>query len=83
VFRTLPARKLYGFTEPLPPTNGTVAVTVPVDADRSYPHHLDTGAGLFRIAPVPPPAGDQLEIRVWTPGTGSVTVSSLELEPAG
>jgi len=67
----------------IPPTNGTVAVTVPVDADRSYPHHLDTGAGLFRISPIPPPPGDQLEIRVWTPGAGSVTVSSLELEPAG
>jgi len=65
------------------PTNGSEAVTLPVDATRSYPQHLDTGAGPFRITPEPPPPGDPLEIRVWTPGGRPVAVSSLELVPSG
>ncbi len=64
-------------------TNGQEAVTVPVDVVRTYPHHTYTGAGPFRITPVEPPPGDQLEVRVWTPGGASVAVYSVELRPAG
>ncbi len=64
-------------------TNGQEAVTVPVDEPRTYPHHVYTGAGPFRITPVEPPPGDQLEVRVWTPGGAPVVVYSVELQPVG
>jgi hypothetical protein len=67
----------------VPPTNGSEVVTLPVDATRAYPERLYTGAGPFRIKPEPPPPGDPLEIRVWTPGGGQVAVSSLEFVPSG
>ncbi|MGC8463982.1 MAG: DUF2079 domain-containing protein [Acidimicrobiales bacterium] len=64
-------------------TNGQEAVTLPVDEPRTYPHHVYTGAGPFRITPIEPPPGDQLEVRVWTPGGAPVAVYSVELQRAG
>jgi hypothetical protein len=64
-------------------TNGQEAVTLPVDEVRTYPHHTYAGAGPFRITPVEPPPGDQLEVRVWTPGGAPVAVYSVELQLAG
>ncbi len=64
-------------------TNGQEAVTVPVDEPHTYPHRTYTGAGPFRITPAEPPPGDQLEVRVWTPGGAPVAVYSVELQRAG
>jgi hypothetical protein len=67
----------------VPPTNGFTATTLDVDARRTYPTHPYGGAGPFRILPVPPAPGDELEVRVWTAGGGLVSVSSVELSRAG
>jgi len=65
----------------VPPTNGPITVSLPVDALQVYPDNVYGGFALFRILPVPPTPGDALEIRVWTPGGGAVSVSSLHLAP--
>lgn len=67
----------------IPPTNGSAAVTFPVDATYSYPYDLYSGWGPFRIVPTQSSPGNQLEIRVRTPGRGLVNVSSLELIAIG
>jgi hypothetical protein len=63
----------------LPATTGMVAETVPVVLPGLAPQSVYHGVGPFRIVPVTPPIGNQLEIRVWSPGGGPVSVASLEL----
>lgn len=63
----------------LPPTNGRRAVSTPVDLSRLASQHTYSGMGPFRILPQPPPPGNELEVRVWSPGGGTVSVSSVEL----
>lgn len=64
-------------------TSGETRVSSPVvvladtPGQRSY-----KGDGIFRIAPFPAPLGDNLEVRVWTPGGEVVTVYSIELQQA-
>lgn len=65
----------------IPPTNGPRAVTLVVDARHLYGAHTYEGVGPFTMLPVSPPPRNALEIRVWTPGGGVVTVASLELIP--
>ncbi len=65
----------------IPPTNGLRAVSLNVDARRAYSEHAYGGEGPFSILPVAPPPGNRLEIRVWTPSGGLVSVASLELVP--
>ena len=64
----------------VPSTNGLRAVSLEVDARRVFPEPVYGGVGPFAILPVGAPSGNQLEIRVWTPGGGLVSVASLELE---
>ncbi len=67
----------------IPPTDGPRVVTMPVVL-RTTPGPTPFGGfGPFRIQPVPPPPGDQLELRVWSPGGGEVSVASLELVKSG
>ena len=67
----------------IPPTNGFTAVSLAIDARHSYPTHTYAGTGPFRILPVAPLPGDELEVRVWTAGGGLVSVSAVELVSAG
>ncbi len=67
----------------IPPTNGFTDVPLAVDARRTYPTHTYAGAWPFRILPVAPQPGDELEVRVWSAGGGLVSVSAVELTPAG
>jgi hypothetical protein len=63
----------------VPATNGSVAITMSFALDGLAAEKLYRGLGLFSVDPVPPPPGNQLEIRVWSPGGGLVSVASLEL----
>jgi uncharacterized membrane protein len=65
----------------VPASNGTRAVSLVVDARRVYPPAVYRGFGPFAIDPVPPTSRNQLEVRVWSPGGGSVSVASIEVAP--
>ncbi len=66
----------------MPPTNGSEALSVIVNAYRHYRHrHYFTGWGPFRALFTPPPSDNQLEVRVWSPGGGVVDVQSVQLQP--
>ena len=64
------------------PTNGDRTVTMKVDATKAYPHKLFSGWGPFQVGIVPPPAGQVLEIRVWSSGGGIVKVTWLQISRA-
>jgi hypothetical protein len=63
------------------PTKGVVTVSVPVSVNRIYPDNLYSGVGPYRIAPAPPPAGNRIEILLYSIGGARVTVYSLGLVP--
>lgn len=67
----------------IPASSGMEAVTLPVDATHRYVGRAYAGAGPFVISPQEPTPDNRLEIRVWTPGSGVVSVASLELVHAG
>lgn len=58
----------------IPPTAGTQTVTMDADASRDYQSAVYQGWGPFRARLGSGPAGQRLEIRVWTPGGGTVNV---------
>jgi len=64
----------------LVPSQGEHEVLLPVDVSTDYAatggYH---GWGPFRIRAVPPPTGQVLEIRVWSPSGATVSVYSLTL----
>jgi hypothetical protein len=62
------------------PTAGFQTIQTTFDLNRKHPQKVFGGVGPFQFAPVPPPAGDQIEIRVWSKGTGEVSVYSVELQ---
>lgn len=61
------------------PSRRDVTLELPIDARHSFPPLLFRGTDIFKISPTPPPPGNQLEIRIWTPGGGRVEVRSLSL----
>ena len=63
----------------IPATNGVESVAVPVDATTAYRAGAYSGWGPFRADFFPPPQGERLEVRVWSPGTGTVNVYSADL----
>jgi hypothetical protein len=67
----------------VPATAGTESVTVPVDATTAYPAVAYSGWGPFRADFVPPPPGQRLEVRVWSPGGHLVNVYRAALTRAG
>jgi len=67
----------------IPETTGTESVVLPVDATTVYRARIFSGWGPFRADFTPPPAGERLEVRVWSPGRETVNVYSAELVPAG
>ena len=63
----------------IPATAGVKSITLPVNATTGYPASVYSGWGPFRATFVPPPSGQRLEVRVWSPGGESVNVYRAEL----
>lgn len=63
-------------------TGGVQTITMPVDATTAYRASVYSGWGPFRAQFVPPPPGEQLEVRVWSPGGTFVSVYSAVLTAA-
>ena len=59
-----------------------LACTVPVDATVPYRSHLFAGWGPFRADFISPPAGQRLELWVWSPGGETVHVYGATLAAA-
>jgi hypothetical protein len=66
----------------VPGTTGEETVTLPVNATTAYRARVFSGWGPFRAEFAPPPPGERLEVRVWSPGGKTVNVYSAELTPA-
>ncbi len=67
----------------IPATTGVESVVIPVDATSAYHATPYSGWGPFRAEFVSRPEGQQLEVRVWSPGAGTVNVYSANLVGAG
>jgi uncharacterized membrane protein len=67
----------------IPATRGIEQVTMPVTAPHAANAGAYSGAGPFRASFVAPPAGQQLEVRVWSPGHEAVNVYTAELADGG
>jgi hypothetical protein len=63
----------------LPATTGVETIALPVAATTAYDAGAYSGWGPFRGEFLPPLWGNRLEIRVWSPGTGTVNVYRAEL----
>ena len=63
----------------IPSTNGIQTVTLPVDATVGHRATTYGGWGPFRARFGAAPAGESLEVRVWTPAGGKVNVYSAGL----
>jgi hypothetical protein len=63
----------------LPGTDGIARITIPVNATVPYRSHLFAGWGPFRANFISPPAGQRLELRVWSPGGETVHVYGATL----
>lgn len=64
------------------PTNGIEQVALPVDVPHESGASVYSGWGPFRAQFRPTPAGQRLEVRVWSPGGGEVNVYSAYLTTA-
>ena len=60
-------------------SSGMQDVTMPVDAASAYQVPVYSGWGPFRADFVPPPPGQRIEIRVWSPGGETVNVYGASL----
>jgi Predicted membrane protein (DUF2079) len=63
-------------------TNGVESIPLQVNAATSYGSHLYRGWGPFQADFVPPPAGQRLEVRVWSAGAGTVNVYGADIARA-
>jgi hypothetical protein len=61
------------------PTALPEVVTLSLYLRHLYPQRPYSGVGPFSVLQAPPPPGNDVEIRVWTPGGGPVSVYSLGL----
>ena len=66
----------------IPATDGIQQVTIPVDAPQAPNATAFSGWGPFRAEFRPPPVGQRLEVRVWSPGGFAVSVYSADLTTA-
>ena len=64
-------------------TNGPTDVFVDADNSRNVSPYVYSGTGPFRIDPIPPSPGNQLEVRVFAPADSDVSVYSVEMLPKG
>jgi hypothetical protein len=67
----------------IPSTNGIQTITLPVAATAGYRATIYGGWGPFQAKFGAPPAGESLEVRVWTPGGGNVNVYSARIASSG
>jgi hypothetical protein len=67
----------------IPDSGGPVNVSLPVNALTVYQIHTFPGWGPFHADLTPPPPGERLEVRVWSPGHTRAHVYGAELIPAG
>lgn len=63
-------------------TAGYRSVVLPFSLDRLHPPNVYTGWGPARLKAFPRRPGDHIEIRVFSTGSGTVNVRSLDLLPA-
>jgi hypothetical protein len=63
-------------------TGGTETAQMPVDATAACGAPVYSGWGPFRVEAIPPPAGQRLEIRVWSAGGETVNVYRAGLTAA-
>jgi hypothetical protein len=66
----------------MPLTDGIQTVTLPVDAETGYHTPTYGGWGPFRAKFASTPAGERIEVRVWSPGSETVNVYNAQLVPA-
>jgi hypothetical protein len=66
----------------VPAAATTATIRVPVSARTGYQPALFSGWGPFRARFLPPPPGQRLEVRVWSPGGEAVSVYTANLVPA-
>jgi hypothetical protein len=66
----------------IPSTNGIQEVVMPVTAPATPDSTVYGGWGPFRADFVPPPPGQCIEVRVWSPGGTAVNVYSADLTSA-
>lgn len=66
----------------IPATDGIQQVAMPVDAPNGPNATAFSGWGPFRAEFRPPPVGQRLEVRVWSPGGFAVSVYSADLTTA-
>jgi uncharacterized membrane protein len=67
----------------VPASSHPETVTFPVDAATHYQPSQFSGWGPFRADMIPPPPGQRLEIRVWSPGHETVNVYTASLQRDG
>lgn len=63
-------------------TSGIQTITLPVNATAPYQGTVYSGWGPFRADFKPPPAGERLEVRVWSPGNTLINVYNADLAAA-
>ncbi len=66
----------------MPATTGIRTQSIVFDNSKFYPHHLMTGWGPFTLTPVPGPANDQIEIRIWAAASTVVSVYAVGITGA-
>ncbi|HEY2578589.1 MAG TPA: hypothetical protein VGI74_19985 [Streptosporangiaceae bacterium] len=66
----------------IPATTGVQTVTLAVDATIAYRASTYPGWGPFRADFEPPPPGQRIEVRVWSPGGSTVNVYGAGLSTA-
>jgi uncharacterized membrane protein len=64
----------------LVPTHGRVSLRFPFVVTRLYPQLAFGGVGPFSLLPIEPLPGNQIEIRVWSPGGGDVKIYSMAVQ---
>lgn len=67
----------------LPGTTGVRTFSMPVDAPTYFRPYTYSGWGPFRAIFLPPPVGQRLEVRVWSPGGEAVNVYRASLTRVG
>ncbi len=66
----------------LPQAESRTSLSIPVDNPKSFSTSPFTGEGPFQMTPPEAGVGDQLEVRVWSPGATTVQVNSVGLRPS-
>jgi hypothetical protein len=65
----------------VPSLDAPAAIQAPVAVPAHNPVQPFSGWGPFSFSPRPPPSTDSIEVRVWTQGTGTVTLYEVEMQP--